>query len=40
MDFSIIFLVVLAAIGIRVAFHFIDKSRIEGEVESRGELPR
>ena len=36
MDLHIIFIAVLAAIAVRVAVHFIDKSRIRREIESRG----
>jgi hypothetical protein len=33
MDFFILLEIALAAIALRVAFHFIDKNRIQREVE-------
>jgi hypothetical protein len=36
MDLRVIFVGALAAVAVRVAFHFIDKSRIQREIESRG----
>ena len=35
-DSSFFFFFILAAVGIRVALHFVDKSRIRRELESRG----
>ena len=36
MNFSVFVEIVLAAIAVRVAFHFIDKNRIQEEVEAHG----
>jgi hypothetical protein len=36
MDFRVIYVGLLATIAMRVAFHFIDKNRIQREIESRG----
>jgi hypothetical protein len=36
MNFSVFLGIVLAAIAVRVAFHFFDKNRIQQEVETRG----
>ena len=36
MDSSFFLVVIAAALGIRVLVHFIDKSRIQREVEARG----
>ena len=36
MDVRVIFIAALSAVAIRIVVHFIDKSRIQREIESRG----
>lgn len=36
MDVRVIFIAALSAVTIRIVVHFIDKSRIQREIESRG----
>jgi hypothetical protein len=36
MDFRIVFFGALAAVALRVVLHFVDKNRIQREIESRG----